>query len=130
MRNMKVLKLGKRHRILFFSISLVLLLVVVVLNNFYRPYIYANHLFDMHLADTYTNLLGVPICLFILLSLTKRLECKIFIYVGCVCCGLILYEFVGLTFDYYDIIATLLSGIMTTFFTNLVIQEQLKSTNY
>lgn len=109
---------------------MVLLIAVVVLNKFYRPYIYANHLFDMHLADTFTNLLGVPICLFLLLSLTKRLECKIFIYVFCVCCGLIFYEFVGLTFDYYDIIATLLSGIATTFFTNLIIQEQLKSTDY
>ena len=48
------------------------------------------------------------------LALMSKLTHKAIVYVFGVCLGLILYECIGLTFDYKDILATLLSGIITT----------------
>lgn len=47
------------------------------------------------------------------MALTKKLVYKETYYIIAICLGLICYEFIGLTFDYLDIIATVLSGALT-----------------
>lgn len=37
--------------------------VSLLMNFFYRPYIYVNHLFDYHIADSYSNFFAIPACL-------------------------------------------------------------------
>ena len=108
------IRLTKRNRVRFFIISISLVLVCVILNLTYRPFIYANHINDLYFADTFTNLLGVPASTFLCLALMSKLTHKAIVYVSGVCLGLILYECIGLTFDYKDILATLLSGTITT----------------
>ena len=108
------IRLTKRNRVRFFIISISLVLVCVILNLTYRPFIYANHINDLYFADTFTNLLGVPASTCLCLALMSKLTHKAIVYVSGVCLGLILYECIGLTFDYKDILATLLSGIVTT----------------
>ena len=108
------IRLTKRNRVRHFIISIILVLICVILNLTYRPFIYANHINDLYFADTFTNLLGVPASTFLCLALTSKLTHKAIVYVSGVYLGLILYECIGLTFDYKDILATLLSGIVTT----------------
>ena len=43
----------------------------IVLSNTYRPYIYENHIFDFHLADTIGNLVAVPSLSLLLLAMRK-----------------------------------------------------------
>ena len=108
------IRLTKRNRVRFFIISISLVLVCVILNLTYRPFIYDNHINDLYFADTFTNLLGVPASTCLCLALTSKLTHKAIVYVSAICMGLILYECIGLTFDYKDILVTLLSGIVTT----------------
>ena len=108
------IRLTKRNRVRHFIVSLILVLICVILNLSYRPFIYANHINDLYFADTFTNLLGVPASTCLCLALMSKLTHKAIVYVSGVCLGLILYECIGLTFDYKDIMATLLSGIITT----------------
>ena len=108
------IRLTKRNRVRHFIVSLILVLICVILNLSYRPFIYANHINDRYFADTFTNILGVPASTCLCLALMSKLTHKTIVYVSGVCLGLILYECIGLTFDYKDILATLLSGIITT----------------
>ena len=108
------IRLTKRNRVRHFIVSLILVLICVILNLSYRPFIYANHINDLYFADTFTTLLGVPASTCLCLALMSKLTHKAIVYVSGVCLGLILYECIGLTFDYKDILATLLSGIITT----------------
>lgn len=108
------IRLTKRNRVRHFIVSLILVLICVILNLSYRPFIYANHINDLYFADTFTNILGVPASTCLCLALMSKLTHKAIVYVSGVCLGLILYECIGLTFDYKDILATLLSGIITT----------------
>lgn len=108
------IRLTKRNRVRHFIISIILVLICVILNLTYRPFIYANHINDLYFADTFTNLLGVPASTYLCLALMSKLTHKAIVYVSDVCLGLILYECIGLTFDYKDILATLLSGTITT----------------
>ena len=108
------IRLTKRNRVRHFIISIILVLICVILNLTYRPFIYTNHINDLYFADTFTNLLGVPASTYLCLALMSKLTHKAIVYVSGVCLGLILYECIGLTFDYKDILATLLSGTITT----------------
>ena len=78
----------------------------------YLPYIYENHIFDFHLADTIGNLVAVPSLSLLLLamrkyeSLSKAILYSIFVFT--------LYEIIPFgTFDFYDLIATYISGLLT-----------------
>ncbi|GHV09519.1 hypothetical protein FACS1894162_0250 [Bacteroidia bacterium] len=95
--------------------GLLIAFICFVLTNTYRPYIYANHINDFHFADTITNWLALPAGTLFFWGLHKgrySFKKEILYAIG----GLIIYEFIGLTFDWYDIIATILSGGITFLF--------------
>ena len=43
----------------------------IVLSNTYRPYIYENHIFDFHLADTIGNFGSSAFSLFVIIGYEK-----------------------------------------------------------
>lgn len=83
----------------------------VILSNIYRPYIYENHIYDFHLADVIGNLVAVPSLVLLLLGLNRYTLLKAVLYSVCVW---IIYEILPMgVFDYYDLLATLISGLIT-----------------
>lgn len=113
MRLQKPIPLSKKERIACLCTSLLLAAISGILSQTYRPYIYSHHLYDCHLADSLTNLFAVPAALCLCMAGCKKLKYKAFWNVFAVCLAFIIYEFIGLTFDYWDIAATLLSGALT-----------------
>lgn len=113
MRLNKPIRLSKRERLVCLFISMSLAVLSEVMSQTYRPYIYSHQLYDFHLADSLTNLFAVPAGVCLCIALTKELKYKAVGYVLAVCLGFVFYEFIGLTFDYWDIVATFLSGGLT-----------------
>ena len=100
----------KRKYILY---SMAIALVGVVLSHTYRPYIYANHIDDFHLADVIGNIVCVPAVTLFFYGIDNRHSLRWYVLLSVLV--YIAYEFLGLwgihgTFDFYDILATLFSG--------------------
>ena len=105
---------SRLERIKMFSVCMSLLIICMVIQKTYRPYIYANGLYDFHVADSFTNFFAVPVYILFFLSINGSSKYSINAIVIADVIGLILYEFIGLTFDYYDMLAAVISGIITT----------------
>ena len=97
---------------------------MLLFRTYYRPWVYTNHLFDFYLADTYTNLFGECVVFFILVSLFSPNEMykpiKLLLYSSC---GLMIYELLGLTFDYKDIIATFVGALLSYAINRMIISN-------
>ncbi len=84
----------------------------------YRPYIYSNHIFDYWIADTIGNLTGTIAIVFFNLTISNP-EYKIGKYFSLLIpIGLIVYELLQYfsprsVFDWRDIIATLIAGLIS-----------------
>lgn len=99
------------------AVSLILFFLSIILSHTYRPYIYKNHFFDFHFADTIGNIFAVPTALFFLCGINKS-KTKINSSIPIIIVAFILYEFLALlklhgVFDIFDIIATVISGTIT-----------------
>lgn len=117
-----------KRRITFLVVSLFFVLLAGVLSYTYRPYVYSHHVFDFHLADCLTNLCAVPACVFLYLALIKRTDHRSHYYVLCACFGFIIYEALfSLTFDLFDILATLISSVLTYFIVRLIFSRGIKA---
>lgn len=99
-------------KILYLVGSVFLLIISIILSDIYRPYIYRNNIFDFHFADTIGNLFAVPCITLLLLGVEKyNSPFKAILYTALI---LTIYEIIPLgTFDYYDLIATYISGLLT-----------------
>ena len=51
----------KKARTIYKAVGFTLTALCFALRYWYRPYAYAHHLNDFHLADSYTSFFGVPI---------------------------------------------------------------------
>lgn len=125
-RNVTVSRTTNKKRCVF--IGLVFVLLSSVVNFTYRPYIYANQINDLHLADSFSNLFAVPAALFFISGIRSRVE-SIDKLVPATVLAFILYEFIGLVglhgrFDIYDIVATIISGAVTWFVLRNVVKVQ------
>ena len=93
---------------------LALLVYEFIARPYYRPYIYANHITDFHIADTLGNSLGVVAAVFILVSLLGRQVEPNYFLINAVVIGSVLCELghpmLGKPIDPWDVIATILSG--------------------
>jgi hypothetical protein len=106
------MKHTKKH-IIAIILGFIIMLTGVFLSNTYRPYIYRNHLFDFHIADTISSWILVPSTTLIAWGIIKGRDSikKILI-----CCVVVLFisEFIfSNTFDIFDLIATVISGSVT-----------------
>lgn len=106
----KLSELRITNRRLALLISAFLVLLCILLTHTYRTFIYKNNLDDFHFADTITSWLCIPAASLFLwgVSKSKYPKCLISSLIG-----LLIYEFIGLTFDWYDVIALLLSSGIT-----------------
>lgn len=100
----------------YLFLSIIFFILGLILSHTYRPYIYSNKIFDFHIADTIGNLVAVPAATCLGLAIYPKLK---LIQIVCLSVfSFIVYEMMGLihlhgTFDIYDIIATLISGLIT-----------------
>jgi len=115
-----------RQQKLYLTIAISAVLTGLVLTKYYRPYVYINHLNDLGIADTIGSFVSVIACCFFMWGIkndsdsqkNKQILIVTIIY------GLV-WESSGLiglhgTFDWKDIIAATLSGILTYFIKELV----------
>ena len=84
----------------------------LILSWTYRPYIYSHHLFDFHLADTIGNWVAVPAVVNFSLAVSKK-QRQLWQRVLLAVVAMAVYEVLLSTFDWYDMIANLLSGLFT-----------------
>lgn len=100
------------------------IVISILFVNIYRTYIFVNQIFDFHIADSLLNLIAVIVFSNIIFIVDKKdlyknklTECVTIISPVL---GLLIYEFsqnylnIG-TFDTYDIIFTLIGGIIAYF---------------
>ena len=81
-----------------------------ILSFTYRPYIYANHIDDWHLADTIGNIMAVPAAAFLFYAVQKTVRQTKLAVLMLDFFSWCLYELVfSMTFDWWDILA---SGLM------------------
>lgn len=107
-------RIRRRSLLIIFCVIFCVIAVLFFMNFVYRPYIYANKIDDFHLANSYSNLFSVTLYIHLMLAFSKQLKYNPIIYILVACLGFVMFEFFfGLTFDYYDIIATCLSGVIT-----------------
>jgi hypothetical protein len=89
-------------------ISVLLLILSGLLNFVYRPYIYSNQIFDFYFADTFTSLLSVPCASLLFWGVYGKEYFLKILWSSLI--GFLLYEFfLGLTFDWHDVIALIIS---------------------
>ena len=112
-----------RRRLFFLLGAILCFLIGVLLTYFYRPYIYANHINDWHLADTIGNIVAVPAVAFLFYAAQKTVrytKLTVLILDFLVWC---LYEaFFSLTFDWRDILASLIMCFVTYLILRVVLK--------
>ena len=113
----RIFKVDK-NRIILFLIFISMFVITEIGRKKYRPYIYANDIFDFWIADTIGNFTGtIAIIFFDLAGINPEYKNgKIFIYIIVV--GLIVYELLQYfsprsICDWRDMIATLVAGIIS-----------------
>ena len=85
-----------------------------LLNFTYRPYVYANHIDDWHLADTIGNIVAVPAAAFLFYAVQKTIRQTKLAVLAMDFLTWCLYEVVfSMTFDWWDILASLLMCFVT-----------------
>ena len=107
----KPICLSFRQRACLFCISFIFVIVYIVIYFVYRPYIYANNIWDMHIADSCSSFITMLAGVCFLYMVEKK---QLLTPLGIVLLSeftFILYEVVfSYTFDYYDVLSTLLGG--------------------
>ena len=119
--------LSKKARRICLLISLSFFCATLLLFSFYRPYVYVHNINDFHFSDSFTNFTAVPAVTFFVVALDGKMRYTFAASVMAVCLGLIAYEFIGFTFDVYDILATVVSGEFTMIGIKILFQRFEKS---
>lgn len=97
-----------------FGIGFAFFALGILLSHTYRHWIYANHINDFHIADTIGSLVCIPASVFFFYSFSRN-KSSFRELIGKSTIAFIVYELIGLigihgVFDFYDIIAILLSA--------------------
>ena len=107
----KPICLSFRQRAIFFSIALFWTIVILLNKHVYRPYVCENNIDDMHIAYSCSGFFSVIAGVFFAYSIEKKqpFSCLGMVMLSEV--AFLFYEVVmSYTFDYYDILSTLLGG--------------------
>jgi hypothetical protein len=107
-----------KKRIFFFVIFVLMFAITEIGRNIYRPFIYANDIFDFYIADTIGNFTGAMAIIFFELMLINPTHKAGSIILGGVTFGLIVYEFAQYfspksIVDWKDMIATLIACLIS-----------------
>ena len=119
-------KIKPKNGELYLTISISVIIIGLILTMFYRPFIYENKINDFGFSDTIGSLVSViGFCFFIwgLKNYSNNEKNKQIILATLIYA--FIWEFFGYlkiygTFDYKDIIAGVISGIMTFFLKELI----------
>ena len=113
----RMLKIDEK-RIVTFFIFIFMFIFTEIGRKIYRPYIYSNDIFDYWIADTIGNFTGTIAIVFFNLTISNP-EYRIGKYFSfLIAIGLIVYELLQYfsprsIFDWRDIIATLIAGLIS-----------------
>jgi len=113
----RIFKIDEKRVITFF-IFIFMFILTEIGRKIYRPYIYSNHIFDYWIADTIGNFTGTIAIVFFNLTISNP-EYRIGKYFSLlIAIGLIVYELLQYfsprsVFDWRDIIATLIAGLIS-----------------
>lgn len=104
-----------KYKLINLTIGLVaLLLYEFVGRPYYRPYIYRHNIYDFHIADTLGNSLGTIAAIFIPIAILTNDKTHGYSLIKLITIVVVIYEIVqpvlGRPIDFWDIIATMLSG--------------------
>ena len=121
------IKLSKKQRIGFLLLSVLFVLCAALMNLLYRPYIYQNNIFDFHIADSNSNFFAVPAAICFWFSIAKSTVSRLMYSPLYFSVGFVLYEFIGLTYDVYDILATIISGCICFMVIRFMIKRENRS---
>ena len=98
----------------------------------YRPYIYSNSINDFHVADTLGNSLGTIAAVFVFLSILGRTISDDLFLLRTVVISVFVYELahplLGKPIDVWDLIATLIGGILCEIIYKWIHKRELHST--
>lgn len=107
-----------KRRISFFVVFILMFVITEIGRRIYRPYIYANDIFDFWIADTIGNLTGTIAIIFfdfVIINPDHRNGRLVLLFITL---GLIIYELAQYfsprsILDWKDIIATLIAGVIS-----------------
>jgi hypothetical protein len=113
----RIFKITKK-RISFFWVFVLMFIITEIGRNIYRPYIYANDIFDYWIADTIGNLTGTTAIIFFDFTIVNpayKIGRK---FLAIITLGLIVYEFAQYfsprsVLDWKDMITTLIGGLIS-----------------
>lgn len=119
-----------KYKAVNFAIGISALLIYEFVGRpIYRPYIYTNKINDFHIADTLGNTLGTLTTIFVLIAIfsNETVKGNYMIKLGTI--SVILFELahplLGKPVDVWDIIATILSGLLSFVIFNIIISRDL-----
>jgi len=107
-----------KNRIACFLIFISMFVITEIGRNIYRPYIYANDIFDFWIADTIGNLTGTITIIFFQLSIINPEHRMGRLLLLVIPAGLIIYELAQYfsprsICDWKDMVATLIAGLIS-----------------
>lgn len=114
----RIFKVDK-NRIILFLIFISMFVITEIGRKIYRPYIYANDIFDFWIADTIGNFTGTIAIIFFDLAGVNPYYKKGRWFILIITSGLIVYELVQYflpgrnTCDWKDIVATIIAGVIS-----------------
>lgn len=108
-----------KKRQLYYILFFIFLIITSLMSTIYRSYVYNNNIKDYGLADIFPNIGAVLAASFLFMARGRHEKYKdeLIIILGAVL-GFIIYEFIQIvipigTFDWNDIIGTIIGGIIT-----------------
>jgi uncharacterized membrane protein len=121
-----------KYKAINFSIGILALFIYELIGRpIYRPYIYANKIFDFHIADTLGNTLGTLTIIFFLVAILSHetVRGNYLIKLGTFIS--VVYEFasplLGKSIDIWDIVTSILTGFISYLIYNSIFKvRQLK----
>lgn len=118
-----------RYKAINFAIGISGLLVYEFIGRpIYRPYIYSNNINDFHIADTLGNTFGTLPTIFFLIAIFSNDTTKGNYLIKLGTFSVVVFELahplLGKPIDIWDIVATLITGLICYFIYNSIFRDQ------
>lgn len=113
-----------KRRLINIIVGISALLLTEAARTYYRPFIYAHHIYDFHIADTLGNSLGTVTTVFIFVALLGRDNARDYFLIRTVTISVLVFEvmhpLLGKPIDPLDMVATVLAGVFCEGFYRLL----------